>query len=1045
MQIGMLGPFEVRTDDGASADVPGARLRGLLIALALNTGHVVSKAALVDWIWGEHPPSDATNALQRLVSRLRKVLPEGSIEGHTDGYRLTVAPDDVDAVRFERLVGQVRDDDDSQRARRLREAVRLWRGAAMQDVGLVDSGSFDAAVTRLERLRLTAMEDRFDAEIGLGNGAELVSELTDLVAAHPVRERLAAALMRALIAGGRDSEALLVYQRTSEALADALGVDPSPELSSLHVALLRGEVGRRDEDRRTNLRAELTSYIGKDADVAAVARLVAESRLTSLIGPGGSGKTRLATETARTIVGEFPDGAWLVELAAIGTDGDVAQATLAGLGLRDALLTEASNVEPVERLIAAIRDREVLLILDNCEHVIEAAAALAHRLLGECPRLRILVTSREPLGITGEELWPVEPLTLPAPDAGLAEIAEAPAVRLLSERAGAVRKDFAAGAGTLPTMLRICRALDGMPLAIELAAARLRTMSIEQLADRLDDRFRLLTGGSRTALPRHRTLRAMVDWSWELLSEAERTVLCRLSVFSGGASMEAAERVCAGAAVEPEDVLELLTALAEKSLVVVQGDGAARYRMLGTIKEYAQQRLAEAGESDRARQAHLAHFTELAETADPHLRRAEQLEWLALLGAEHDNISAAMRGALAAGEAESAMRLAGGAGWYWWLSGNKTEGFELVSAAADMPGEASSEVRALVYGLVAMFRSSGRGDERSAAEWIRETGRLRESSRSPHPLLALIVPLERILEDPLGFLSAWEPLLENPDPWVRALARLHLGKMRAMVGHGGRDADAYLEMALAEFRVLGERFGVYFALTELADRIAVRGEFAGSCEHLEQAIEVVTEVGSVEDIIRMRARQSQLYWLMGRAEECAAAMAEAERYAGKVTWLDAKVELALSKAELARWRGEAEEARRQLEAAMTLLGDTAKRADMRALTHDLLGYFATDLAEARDHLAAAYEAAAEAGHAPMLAQTFIGLADLALRQDEPRQAARLLAASTRVRGLRDRAQPDMDRIEREARNRLGDAGYAEAVREGTEAIGAELAAVTLAS
>ena len=432
----MLGSFEVRTDDGVLADVPGARLRGLLIALALEPGHAVPKATLVDWIWGERPPSDAANALQRLVSRLRKALPEGLVEGQTDGYRLRVEPDAVDAVRFERLVGQARNDEDPRRVRLLREALALWRGAAMQDVGLQESAAFDAAVTRLEGLRLTAMEDRFDAEISLGHGAELVTELTDLVAAHPVRERLVAALMRALVAAGRDTEALLVYQRTREALADALGVDPSPELSALHVALLRGELGRREENRKTNLRAELTSFVGKDADVAAVRELIAEHRLTTVIGPGGSGKTRLATETARTLLGDLPDGAWLVELAAIGADGDVAQSTLAALGLRDALLGGAPNAEPTDRLIAAIREREALLILDNCEHVIESAAAFAHRVLGECQRLRILATSREPLGITGEALWLVEPLALPEGDASPGEIESSPAVQLLRDRAG---------------------------------------------------------------------------------------------------------------------------------------------------------------------------------------------------------------------------------------------------------------------------------------------------------------------------------------------------------------------------------------------------------------------------------------------------------------------------------------------------------------------------------------------------------------------------------------------------------------------------------
>jgi predicted ATPase/DNA-binding SARP family transcriptional activator len=1049
VQIGMLGPFEVRTDDGRLADVPGARLRALLIALALRPGHVVPKASLIDWIWGDYPPADATNALQRLVSRLRKALPDGVVEGRTEGYRLAVEPDAVDAVRFERLVAdQARAEHASQRVQLLREAHELWRGAAMQDVGLQDSAAFDAAVVRLEGLRLTATEERAEAEIAVGRGAELVSELTDLVAAHPLRERLAAALMRALVAAGRDNEALLEYQRVREALADTLGADPSAELSALHVALLRGELKPREENRRTNLRAELTSFVGRGADVAAVRGLIAEHRLTTVIGPGGAGKTRLATETARTLLGDLPDGVWLVELAAVGSDGDVAQSALAGLGLRDALLGGSPNAELTDRLIAAIREREALLILDNCEHVIESAAVFAHRMLGECRRLRILATSREPLGITGEALWPVESLPLPPADAGPGEIESSPAVRLLRDRAGAVRRDPALEAptpATMATLARVCRALDGMPLAIELAAARLRTMSVDQLANRLDDRFRLLTGGSRTALPRHRTLRAVVDWSWELLSDAERTVLRRLSVFSGGAGLEAAERVCSGDAVEPEQMLEMLTALTEKSLLVAAGESVPRYRMSGTIKEYAALRLAEAGEADLTRQAHLGYFIELAETAEPHLRRAEQLEWLAALEAEHDNVVAAMRGALAAGEAQEAMRLAAGAGWYWWLGGHKTEGMELLTAAARTPGEVTDAVRAMVYALIVLFVSSGRNDERQAAEWIHEAYRFSQRSRYRHPHLGLVAPLERMLREPDAHLTAFEPLLDDEDPWVRALARLQLGKIRVVLGHGGLEVDAYLEAALEEFRALGERFGISFALTELADRIAVRGEFARACEYYEQAIAVVTEVGAAEDGIRMLAQQALLYRLQGEEEAGAAAIAEAERRAQRVTWPDALVELALAKAELARWSGDAEQARGQLGSARARLGDEAEQPNIRALTHDLLGYLAEDLGEARAHRTAACEAAAEAGYAPLIARALVGVADFASRRGEHQQAARLLAAGTAVRGLPDRSQPDAARIEQAARDRLGDAGFAEAVREGTRTDWSELVQITLAS
>ncbi|MCO8277289.1 winged helix-turn-helix domain-containing protein [Actinoplanes sp. TRM 88003] len=995
MQIGVLGPFEVRTEDGGVADVPGARLRALLVVLALHPGRVVPKATLVDWIWGEQPPADATNSLQRLVSRLRKALP---VEGHPTGYRLAVAPDAVDAVHFERLVAEGRP----------REALALWRGAALQDVGLEGSAAFDAAVGRLEELRLTALE---------AGGVELIPELTDLVAAHPLRERLAGTLMRALAAAGRGSEALLVYQRTREALADELGADPSAELSSLHVALLRGEGEPRKPERRTNLRAELTSYVGKSDDVAAVRALVAGNRLTTLIGPGGTGKTRLAGETARTLVDDQPDGVWLVELAPIGPDGDVAQATIVALGLRDALLGGTTSADLTDRLISAVRDRQALLILDNCEHLIEAAATFAHRVLGECRGLRILATSREPLGITGEALWPVEPL------------ASASAIALLRDRARAVRPDFVDDEAT---MARVCSALDGMPLAIELAAARLRTMTLDQLARRLDDRFRLLTGGSRTALPHHRTLRAVVDWSWELLTEAERTVLRRLSVFAGGATLDAAERVCA----DP-DVFDLLTSLTEKSLLVVTDDATPRYRMLGTIYEYAVQRLAEAGETGSTRRAHLDWCTELAETADPHLRRSEQIEWLAVLAVEHDNLGAAVRGAIAAGEAQAAMRLVAGAGWYWWLAGHKAEGLELLIAATETPGEVTDEVRALVYALVVHFVSSGRSVDNRLSEWVHRAYEIGVRSRMGGPWQAIVAALERMERMPHDLLAAWEPLLDNADPWVRALARLHLGKSRIVLGHAGRVADEYLQAALAEYQALGERFGIWFALTELSERMTVRGNVALAARMLEEAIGAVTELGSVEDVIRMRGRQAQLWWLLGDEQACAAALADAERQAERVTWQDALGELAFSKAELARWRGDATAARQHLAVAMTLLGENAQ-----GLADDQLAYLADDLDEARTRRTAAFRAMTAAPYGPLLAQALVGVADLALRQGDPAQAARLLAAATAVRGLADSSHPDVARIEHAVRGSLG---FSEAAAEGQPADWRRLAEVTLAS
>ncbi|MGW5455097.1 BTAD domain-containing putative transcriptional regulator [Nocardia sp. NPDC003979] len=1043
VQIGMLGPLEIRTADGGSIAIPGARLRALLIALALEPGRAVPKTRLVDLIWDEQPPADAANALQALVSRLRRLLPDGSLEVQAGGYRLAVDPGAVDAVRFERLLDEARGTDDLRQAELLREALELWRGEPLQDVA--DSAPFDPVVTRFQGLRLAAMEDRYEAEVRLGRGPEVVAELTEVVARHPVQERLAAALMRALGAAGRGAEALVVFQRTREALADELGVDPSPELSQLHVALLRGEVGARPAQRSTNLRAELTSYIGKHGDIAVVRELLATHRLTTITGPGGSGKTRLAVETARTMLDDLPEGAWLVELAATDASGDLAQLAFAALGRRDALIGDTPNAEPMDRLVAAIGDRETLLILDNCEHVIEAAATFAHRILGECTGLRILATSREPLGITGEALWQVAPLTVPRENADPQAIESSPAVVLLRDRAGAVRGDLGSDATALATMARVCRALDGIPLAIELAAARLRTMSLEQLAHRLDDRFRLLTGGSRTAIAQHRTLRAVVDWSWELLSDAEKTVLRRLAVFSGGASLEAAEQVCAdGATVQDWEVLEHLTSLTEKSLLTVSENPQPRYRMLETIKQYAAERLDEAGDAESARRAHISHFITLAATAEPHLRRAEQLDWLAVLEADHDNLAVAMRTALAADDADAAMRLAAAAGWYWWLAGYKGEGTEFVLAAADLSGDVDDETRATVYALVVHFLSGGRGGEHEVGEWIRKANRYGRDSRGGHPALRFTGALERILAGPEHYLPAFESLLADDDPWVRALARLQLGKLRTVLGHPGRAADELLEQALAEFRVIGERWGMSFALTELANRTAMRGEFDAACALFDEAIAVVTEVGTLEAVVRMRARQAQLYWLLDDTEAGEAALAHAQECADRTGWPTSLAEVALVRAELARWSGEPVLAQQQMELAQKLLGDEAGQPVVSAMAHDLRGYLAADLDEARTSHRAAFQAASSAGHAALLAQILVGIADLALRAERPEQAARLLGAATVTRGVPDLSLPDAARIEEQTRRSLGEADFAEAVARGSESDVAELVELTLA-
>uniref|UniRef100_UPI00189206E9 AfsR/SARP family transcriptional regulator n=1 Tax=Catenulispora rubra TaxID=280293 RepID=UPI00189206E9 len=614
LDVLILGPLEARAD-GVPIPIGGARLRALLTRLALDPDRSVSIPALVDALWEHEPPDGAANALQSLVSRLRRTFGDPDIVvGTPGGYRLAVPADAVDAQRFETLARQGRGvvaADPAAARQLLREALALWRGPALADVA--DAGFATAPAARLDELRLSALCDRLDTELRLGLHVEALPELEALLAEHPLRENIAALLVKALYAAGRQADALAVYERVRATLADQLGIDPSEQLTAVHLAVLRNDpaltpaaaaAGSLDDAapgsgsassaeparRRTNLRARLTSFVGREEEVARIAKMLAASRLVTLVGPGGAGKTRLAGEAAARLLesgtqdADIADGVWLVELAPVTDPSELPQAILTALGQREMrLLRTEAQVGPARdaltRVTEGLAEQHLVIVLDNCEHLVDAAARAAEHLLEHVPGLRIVATSREPLGIGGENLFPVLSLPQPTERPELTTPAEAltfPAVRLFADRAAAVRPDFVVADDNVADVVKICRRLDGLPLAIELAAARLRTLPLHAVASRLDDRFRLLTGGSRTAMPRHQTLRAVVAWSWELLSQAERDLAERLSVFPGGITAESASAVHLGAEDATGDmdaagiaanVDELLFALVDKSLL----------------------------------------------------------------------------------------------------------------------------------------------------------------------------------------------------------------------------------------------------------------------------------------------------------------------------------------------------------------------------------------------------------------------------------------------------------------------------------------------
>ncbi|SEF56982.1 Predicted ATPase [Actinacidiphila yanglinensis] len=752
MRYTILGPTQALRDDGGAVALAGGRLRALLTSLALRPGRVVGTDVLIDEVWDGAPPAGAVGALQALVGRLRRALGHDAVGSFEGGYRLEAARDDVDLYRFERLAEEgaraLADGDAVKAVGLLGDALALWRGPALSD--LPDRGT---AAVRSEALRLDARRQRLTAELALGRAAQVLPELAELAAAHPLDEPLRALHIRALRAAGRTAEALTAYEAVRRDLADRLGTDPGGELRRLHAELLRpappepappvsnggdgrlvqpagdgapagwrydralpvpadgpGRTGREPPRAAApargagNARARLTSFVGRERDLAAVRQDLAQGRLVTITGPGGTGKTRLSQEAGDLVGGRWADGVWYAELAPVSDPRTLPEAVISSLGLRETLLHSGSAAEAAIAAETGPRDatrqltdycvgRELLLVLDNCEHVIDAAATLAESLLANCPGLSVLATSREPLGVPGELVRPLDPLPDPT------------ALRLLADRGAAARPGFSVDDDPV-ACAELCRRLDGLPLAIELAAARLRSLSPRQLADRLDDRFRLLTGGSRTLLPRQQTLRAVVDWSWDLLDPAERVLLRRLAVFRGGWTLDAVEAVCAdpeepgdpedtenagdaedsAPSADPEepaapgapdgapsaeritspDAAALLASLVDKSLVLADRDeDGSRYRMLETISEYAAERLDASGERARVERRHVGYFREYVRTADPKLRGRGQLVWFERLEREHDNLRAALRRAVDAGDEQEGLMLVIGCAWFW--------------------------------------------------------------------------------------------------------------------------------------------------------------------------------------------------------------------------------------------------------------------------------------------------------------------------------------------------------------------------------------------
>jgi predicted ATPase len=968
---------------------------------------------------------------------------------------LDVDPDRVDAHRFARLVGEARrlsDHGRSAEARRLYdEALALWPGDETPEFGEHDWGRGEAS--RLAELRLAAIEERIDLDLAAGRHQDVVGELEALTARQPIRERLHGQLMLALYRSGRQADALAVYHRLRQTLGDELGLDPSAELRSLEQAVLRQEPQLQAPARAVaatraaimhNLPGRLTTFIGRGEELSEVHRLVAEHRLLTLTGPGGSGKTSLAIQAAAAITDAYADGVWLVRLAGLEEAVRVPRAVADTLRIPD----DAGTAE--EQLVRYLGNRDCMLVLDNCEHLVDACAGLAEQLLVSCPRLRLLATSREPLAVPGEVQLAVPPLPTPPSDAPDEDLSSYDAVRLFVDRARGAVPAFTLDESSAAHVGHVCRQLDGIPLAIELAAARTKTLPIADIATRLDDRFRLLAGGPRTAELRQQTLRATVDWSHQLLPEPERLLFRRLSVFRGGWSLEAAEQVCSDPDLAASEILELLGNLVDRSLVVADHRHGARFRMLETLRHYGRERLTDAGEVDRLATAHARYFTDVAERGEPELRGPHQGWWLRWLVDERDNLRTALARCLDITDSDPdlGLRLVAALGWFWYFASNQDgrhDAIAMLSAASG--GSALARARALqAHAVVARPRSCIVHPSAPCAASARESLDLFTASgdRRGAAMSRTLLAVEAIggtgqPEARAMLAEANDEFVRAGDAWGQALVLFVETELSATQGDLD-EASRSAEQALAVFRGLGDHWGVSAIQYHLGLALHRTGHLLEAREVYEAALVEGRRVGLANTVQYLLANLGLIALLMGDTDRAEGLFPEARAVAQQLGAAGAPL-ASLGEGMLARVRGNQADARRHFTEALRML-TTPETGDWAATAMTGLGHIAEltgDLDTAERQHRQAWQTATHAGlvGTGAAAAALEGLACVAAARDDGLTAAWLLSAAARQRDEHGRpASPmervDIDRATDRARTLIGDRAYAAAWDQPTE-------------
>lgn len=851
-RIAVLGPVLAEDPSGALTPVPGALARSFLTALVLARGHALTAEALIDELWADAPPKGARAALQTLVSRLRRSTAEGLVVSTATGYALGVGPDDVDLTRAERLASSPEHDRQD-----VDRALGLWSGEPGADV----EGDLGAALADRATAARTGLRRALGAALAASGDADSAATLwREEAERNPFDEVAVAGAMRALAASGRTTEALAVFAGHRGRLADELGADPSADLVRLNADLLRRSATTSGSVRRIGLRASATALVGREAEVAAVTDLLSHARLVTVLGAGGLGKTRLAQAVAAAVPADR--GVVVLELASLTAGEDVVPALGALLGiaevrgaraLRDAVATDLRT-----RVFRALGDEPTVLVLDNCEHLVAPVAGFVADLLAVLPSLRVLTTSRSPLAIAGEVVAPLTPLPVDADGA---------AVHLFTERARAARPG-----AVLPvdTVRRICTRLDGSPLAIELAAARIRGMSADEIERRLDDRFALLRGGDRSAPERHRTLSAVIEWSWRLLDDGARDLLPRLALFPDGLAVEAVEAVA-----EPDrrgNALDDLAELVEQSLVqLVEHEGAdVRYRLLETVREFGAARLHDRQGTATVRRAMVRWGRHFAAARPLFTATGEaQRRWFREIALEADNLVTLLRWGLSDQDRSAVVQVFAALGGYWTLRGAHGEVIAIAPEVVTVLRSAEAlpdDHAATVLGLVLVGGSSVFGDRRTAALAISTVRRVTRRGSTGSAVLDAQAALLLTLGRPEQGLELLGRLRSSPDPAVACLAFTLSAPLAENDGDFAA-ALAFSDRAVALARQVDDAWSLGSGAVTRTQLLAQSGRYAEALVVADLARDQLEVFGAEDDLY-------EIGWTVGL---CAAATGDVTR------------------------------------------------------------------------------------------------------------------------------------------------------------------------